>query len=910
MSEHKELLRLPRDPDEGQALLIDGHAMAYRAYYAVRDLSAPDGRPVNAVYGFLRALLGLLREFPSRRVAVAFDAGGETFRHRLYADYKATRDPMPEALASQIPLIQSVVAAMGISVVAMRGVEADDILATLAGRLAEEGIDALIVSSDKDLAQLVGHRVCLLRPAGRGSGFTRMGRDEVVERFGVAPEQIGDWLALVGDSSDNIPGVPGVGAKTATRLLQEHGSLSALLEETDRVSNQRIKERLVEHAEDAQLARRLVALDHDVPIDAAPEGCRLRDPDVEKLTALLRELAFGSLLGELGLEDDEEGLAPPPQEEGNYETILTREALSEIAERIAGRELLSIDLETTSRDPMRAAIVGIALATEAGSAAYVPVAHDALGAPKQLPLEEVLDALRGAIEGETPALIGQNLKYDLLILRRYGLEPRGVAFDAMIASHLARPEQRQHNLELIARDVLGYQVQTYEQVAGKEGAFAAVPIEAATRYAAEDADIVFRLREPLLAAVERVGATKLFREVEMPLLSVLVRMEERGILVDPAELERQGVELRKQLEIAAADLSEMAGEPFNPGSPKQVAHILFEVLKLPVLDRTKTGPSTSARVLTELAASHPFPGKLMEYRELQKLLNTYIDRLPEAIHDTTGRIHTSFHQTATSTGRLSSSDPNLQNIPVRTEIGEKIRTAFVAPKGMLLIAADYSQIELRLLAHFSEDETLIDAFSKGQDLHRITASKMFGVPEASVDSRLRAAAKRINFGIVYGISPFGLSRQLGVPRDEARAYIDRFYRTYPKVKSYMEAAVETATERGYAETLLGRRRPLPNLRSRNVAARNFDRRNAVNTPIQGSAADLIKLAMLSIDRAIESGELAADMLLQIHDELLFETRRADVADVMAAVERMMKEVATLRLPLEVHLSSGPNWGKL
>jgi len=396
----------------------------------------------------------------------------------------------------------------------------------------------------------------------------------------------------------------------------------------------------------------------------------------------------------------------------------------------------------------------------------------------------------------------------------------------------------------------------------------------------------------------------------MPLLSVLVRMEERGILVDPAELERQGVELRKQLEIAAADLSEMAGEPFNPGSPKQVAHILFEVLKLPVLDRTKTGPSTSARVLTELAASHPFPGKLMEYRELQKLLNTYIDRLPEAIHDTTGRIHTSFHQTATSTGRLSSSDPNLQNIPVRTEIGEKIRTAFVAPKGMLLIAADYSQIELRLLAHFSEDETLIDAFSKGQDLHRITASKMFGVPEASVDSRLRAAAKRINFGIVYGISPFGLSRQLGVPRDEARAYIDRFYRTYPKVKSYMEAAVETATERGYAETLLGRRRPLPNLRSRNVAARNFDRRNAVNTPIQGSAADLIKLAMLSIDRAIESGELAADMLLQIHDELLFETRRADVADVMAAVERMMKEVATLRLPLEVHLSSGPNWGKL
>ena len=911
MDDYSQLLRLSCPPDEHRAVLVDGHALAYRSYYAIRGLTTREGRPANAVYGFLRTILALLREYPSERVAVAFDAGGETYRHRMYPDYKANRDAMPEDLAQQIPRIQQLLEQLGIPVLAQRGVEADDILATLAVRQAGGGASVLIVSSDKDLAQVVDDRVSLLRPAERGSGgmFRIITSRGVEDRYGVSPPQIVDWLSLVGDSSDNVPGVPGVGEKTAAKLLKEHGSLDALLASVEGVPNRRVRESLSAHAADAQLARSLVTLQRDLPLQGRGADCRVREVQREALAASLHELGFDSLLRELNLGADDATTADAG-ERGVYRTILSETELAQLAREAAAADVLSLDLETTDLDPMRARIVGVALSLAPATGVYIPVAHDALGTPRQLACDTVLETLRPAIENDSPELIGQNLKYDLLILRRYGLTPRGVAFDSMIASHLAYPDQRQHNLGRIAATVLGYRAQSFEEVAGKNGSFASVSLEEATTYAAEDADLVFRLRDPLTQAVDAVGGSRLLCDVEIPLISVLARMEAHGMLLDPEELERQGASLRAELATAALELAEMAGEPFNPSSPKQVAHILFDVLGMPVITRTKTGPSTSARVLAELATQHALPGKLMEFRELEKLLNTYVDKLPGAIHPDTGRIHTTFHQTSTATGRLSSSNPNLQNIPVRTTAGERIRRAFIAPEGDALIAADYSQIELRLLAHFARDEALIEAFASGRDLHRWTASRMFDLPENRITDKLRSAAKRINFGIVYGISPFGLARELGVSRQEAGAYIDRFYNTYPKVREYMDRAVDEATRRGYAETLLGRRRPLPNLTSRNVPARNFDRRNAVNTPIQGSAADLIKLAMLSIDRRIEAGMVNAKMILQIHDELLFEAPHAATDEVMHAVEEDMASVATLRVPLEVHLSSGRHWGEL
>jgi DNA polymerase-1 len=541
---------------------------------------------------------------------------------------------------------------------------------------------------------------------------------------------------------------------------------------------------------------------------------------------------------------------------------------------------------------------------------YIPVGHAYLGAPVQLKLETVLASLRPFIEGEQPRLIGQNIKYDLIVLYRNGLSPRGISFDAMIASHLINPEERRHNLERIAETYLGYSMLSYTELAGKNGKISQVPVDKASFYAAEDAEIVFRVKDLLVAGLDRVGASSLFDEVEVPLVSVLARMEKNGILVDETVLSAQGRDLRARLAIIESDLYEIAGETFNPNSPKQVANILFDHLGLPVIEKKKTGPSTSARVLSELAVQHPLPGKLIEYRELQKLLTTYIDRLPEAINPDTGRIHTSFHQTSTATGRLSSSDPNLQNIPTRTEVGDRIRRAFVAPDGSLLIGADYSQIEIRLLAHLSGDEQLIAAFVEGKDLHRITASRIFAIPEDKVTGKLRNAAKRINFGIIYGISPFGLARELGISREEAKAYIDRFFAAYPQARSYMDRMVEEATKKGYAETILGRRRMLPQLAEKNVTARNFAKRNAVNTPIQGSAADLIKLAMLKLDRLIEGGTLKAKMLLQIHDELIFEAHEDDVPAASETIKKEMEGVMDLRVPLEVKVETGRNWSQI
>ena len=915
MPTYEEILRIPDRLDERRVLLFDGHSHVYRAFYGIPDLMTRAGLPVNAVYGFWRILLRTLRDYPSAYVTVVFDAAGDTFRHELYPEYKANRKPMPEELAAQFPLIERLLAALGIPTISVPGVEADDVLASISLQAAERKLTCLIATSDKDMAQVVTDRVHLLRPGGRGVDTAQQILDPagVEAKYGVPPEQIVDLLALIGDTSDNVPGVPGVGDKTAVRLIRQFGSLDAALNSADAVRNRRVASGLENHRADAELARRLICLRSDVELDEIPTACRLRGIDLDALAQVLTEMEFASALSELGLEpviSAADRPSPEPERPVTYHTLLEHDALEALAAELREADVVSLDLETTSVNPMEARIVGIALSQEPYIGYYIPIDHEGLGAQAQLPLADVVDVLRPIIEGETPGIIGQNLKYDLIVLRRHGVNPSKISFDSMIASHLLRPEERRHNLAQIAETYLGQSMLTYEEVAGKDGSFAAVPIDRATEYAAEDAEIVQRLYPPLVRDLDEGNLARLFREVEIPLVPVLARMEEHGILVDSDVLSAQGDELRTELQIVEADLMDLAGGPFNPNSPKQVGEILFERFGLPIIDRTKTGPSTSARVLSILAEQHPFPGKLLAHRELKKLLTTYIDKLPKAIHPSTGRIHTSFHQTATATGRLSSSEPNLQNIPTRTEIGGRIRAAFVAPTGSSLLAADYSQIELRLLAHFSEDERLIEAFHAGLDLHRLTASVVFGLPEEQVPDQLRNAAKRINFGILYGISPFGLARELGIPQSEAKGYIDRFFSAYPGAKGYIDRMIEQAAETGYAETILGRRRALRHLTSRNVAQRNFDRRNAINTPIQGSAADLIKLAMIEIDRWIEDGHAAVKMILQIHDELVFEVEEESLAEATAAIVERMEGVLPLRVPLSVKVASGSDWSQI
>ncbi len=916
MSTYEEILRLPSPQDESRVLLFDGHSHIYRAYYAIRDLSTPNGRPINAVFGFWKTLLHAFRDYPSVYAAVVLDAGGRTFRHDLYGEYKATRKPMPEDLSAQMPIIVDLLGILGIPVVSLAGVEADDVLATLAGHASAEGLRCLISTSDKDMAQVVNERVALVRPTGRGADAEGqvLDPDGVRRTYGVSPDQIVDFLAMVGDTSDNVPGVPGVGEKTAVELLRQFGSLDNLLASLDLVRNVRIREKLRENEAVARRAQELIRLRTDLPTAGVREVCSLRGVDVASLASFFADVGFRSALEELRLNVPRPAPeAPRPAAAApvlDYRCVLDETGLAEVTAALAGAERFALDLETTGLDPMDAEIVGIAVSPAPLLGYYIPVGHDALGAPPQLAVDRVLEALRPFIEAEAPAIIGQNLKYDITILERYGVHPSGVAFDSMIASHLVRPEERRHNLDEIARAVLGYETVTYEQVAGKNGAFAAVPVDQATRYAAEDAEVVQRLYGPLSAALREVGAARLFETVEVPLVSVLARMERNGILVDCGELAAQGDEIRKELAIVEFDLFDIAGGPFNPNSPKQVAEILFDRLRLPVRTRTKSGPSTSADVLAELAVQHPLPGKLIVHRELRKLLSTYIEQLPKAVNRRTGRIHTSFHQTSTATGRLSSSDPNLQNIPTRTEIGGRIRQAFVAPAGCVLVGADYSQIELRLLGHLSGDSELRKAFESGADLHRVTASRVFGVSEDLVTAAQRDAAKRINFGILYGISPFGLAKELGTSQTEAKAYIDRFFATYPDAHAYIETLIQRATECGYAETLLGRRRPLRDLGSKDASRRNFDRRNAVNTPIQGSAADLIKLAMIDIDRKIRDARWPAKMLLQIHDELVFEVEESAGSEVSGEIERAMRDVLELRVPLEVKMSVGRHWGEI
>jgi DNA polymerase-1 len=878
-------------------LLIDASSLIYPAFHVMGELKTSTGFPTGAIYGYARTVLMLLREYPSQYVAVAFDSRGPTHRHEKFSEYKAHRPAMDEALAAQIPKIKELTDALRLKKFEVPGYEADDIIAALVPLAAAQGLDVLIVSGDKDLLQLVGDGVRVLKP---GRDVTRdlkiLDSAGVQQYLGVRPDQVLDFLALVGDSVDNVPGVPGIGEKTAQKLLSQFPSLEALLENLDKVEPKKISEKLKAFQEQARLSRELVKL-NPPPLDVSLEECRAQPPDLERLRALLEELEFRSLLQELALAPT----VPPPAQRAPtlaLEIVLTEEQLAALIERLQSAPEISLDTETTSEDAMTAELVGISLAIEPGAGFYIPLAHSYLGAPRQLPRDLVMAKLKDILQ--TKPIIGQNLKYDAKILRRSGIELKNIVFDSMLAAYLLDPESRK-DLNELARRYLGHSVMDFSELGAAR--MDLVPIEQAARYSIADAEAVIRLKEKMLPELRSKNQEKLFYEVELPLINVLIEMELNGILLDKEILREQAKELETLATQLLQDIFRLAGQDFNPNSPKQVAYVLFEKLKLPVLRKTKTGLSTDAYVLQELASLHPLPEKLLAYRELEKLLSTYVKKLPEYINPRTGRVHTTFQQHITVTGRLSSTEPNLQNIPVRTELGGQIRKAFVAPPGRVLIGADYSQIELRVLAHLSEDPGLIGAFERDEDVHARTAATIFNIPIESVGPRERRIAKMINFGLSYGMTGYGLAQRTGLSRSEAEKFIKNYFENYPGVRAYMERVVREAEEKRYLETLLGRRRYFVELSSQT-------KREAINFPVQGTAADIMKLAMLRVYERIQSGEIRADMLLQIHDELIFEADAEAAERAAQLIKQTMESAFSLRVPLKVETHIGTNWGEI
>ena len=887
-------------------ILVDGSSYLFRAFHAMPSLTNSHGEPTGAIYGVVNMLKKLLTDYRPTRLAVVFDAKGETFRSELFREYKANRPSMPEDLAGQIGDIHSAVRAMGLPLLCVEGVEADDVIGTLARQAADEGTDVVIVSGDKDLTQLVGGRITMVDTMKDA----RYDVDGVREKFGVPPELIIDYLSLVGDTSDNIPGVPKVGPKTAVKWLEEYGSLDGVIAHADEIKG-KAGENLRANLEQLELSRRLVTIKCDVDVGQDYKALELAPRDEDALRELFARLEFKTWLSELG------GAAPDPGEdavEARYETVLSREELDAWVKRLEKSDLFAVDTETTSIDAMSAALVGISLSCEPGHAAYVPLAHDYDGAPAQLPMDAALDVLKPLLEDPVRRKVGQNIKYDMTVFANHGVALDGIAFDTMLESYVLDSTGSRHDMDTLAIKFLGYKTEKYEDVAGSgknQVTFDKVDVERATHYAAEDADITLRLHRHLMPRLEeepRLAA--LFRDIEMPLVPVLSRIERNGVRVDVDMLRRQSVELAERADAVELRAHNLAGEVFSIASPKQIQAILYDKLGLPVTAKTAKGqPSTAENVLQELAAEHELPALILEHRALAKLKSTYTDKLPELVNPRTGRIHTSYHQAVAATGRLSSSDPNLQNIPVRTTEGRRIREAFVADKGCRLVAADYSQIELRIMAHLSGDEGLKAAFAAGEDIHRATASEVFGAELDEVSDEQRRAAKAINFGLIYGMSAFGLGRQLGIDRASAQQYVDLYFERYPGVKAFMDRTREEARERRYVETVFGRRLYLPEINSANFQRRQYAERTAINAPMQGTAADLIKMAMIEVDRWIRDESPEVRIILQVHDELVLEVPEGDVEAVIDAVKPMMSGVAELAVPLVVEAGSGPNWAE-
>jgi len=885
--------------------LVDGSSYIYRAYYAIRHLSNSKGEATNAVFGFTKMLQTLIKQEQPGHLAVIFDAKGPTFRKELYAEYKANRSAMPEDLVPQIPLIKEVVRAFKLPLLELQGYEADDIIATLARRYAASGMNVTVVTGDKDLMQIVDERISLLDTM-KGK---RAREAEVIERFGVPPRQVLEVLGLAGDSSDNIPGVPGIGEKTASALIQEFGNIENLLANIDKVKGAKRQESLRQFADQARLSRKLADLVYDLPVAINYEDLAICPPDSTQLAEVYRRLEFHQLLQELDLT------ASGPKtsaDASHYQTITAEAALDTMIAQLRAAKRFAFDTETTSLRAVQAKLVGLSFSLTAGSGWYVPVGHRYLGAPEQLPLELVLKKLRPLLEDAQYEKVGQNIKYDALVLRNAGVELAGITDDCMVLSYLTHPEAKSHGLDALASDLLGHRMIPYKELTGrgqKQIGFAEVEVEKAAVYAAEDADITWRIAEKLLPELPASGAEKLYRDIEMPLVNVLTRVEWQGIRVDAQLLKRLSTEMRVDLARLETEIHDLAGGPFNINSPKQMGEILFEKLGLPRGKKTKTGWSTNVEVLTVLAEEHTIAAKILDYRSLAKLISTYTDALPQLINPASGRIHTSFNQAVTATGRLSSSEPNLQNIPIRSVEGRRIREAFLPAEGNLLLAADYSQIELRVMAHMADVAALKESFAAGEDIHRRTASEIFNVFPGMVSDDMRRQAKTINFGVLYGMGAFSLAKDLGIGRKEAQQFIDNYFARYPAVRQFMEARKAEAREHQYVTTLLGRRCAIAEINSSNGAIRSYAERNAINYPIQGSAADIIKVAMVNIDRRLRHENLQTRMVLQVHDELVFDVPAAEVELIKQLVKLEMENAVPLSVPLVVDIGVGANWSE-
>jgi DNA polymerase I len=939
--------------------LVDGYALIYRAFFALisRPLISSRGENTSAAWGVTKFLLKIVEQRRPDYLGVVFDAGTSE-RHELYPAYKATREKMPRELEASIERVREIIEAFRIPIVELQGYEADDVIGTLAEQAVGQEIETVIVSGDKDFYQLIRDGVCLLNP-GRG-GPTAVEEEWVDvrnahERLGVAPERTVDYLALIGDTSDNVPGVRGIGPKTALQLIEQFGPLEEILARTAEVTAKRAREALEQHADDARLSKQLVTIRTDLPVPLDLEALRIEEPDRPRLREIFLDLEFHTLVRDYAAPEAK----PEKKRETSYHLLTRAEQVDDLVGRVRNRGRVSVDTETTALDPMRAGLVGISIALDPGEAYYLPFGHTAGGArseergasngnlfgedgdgadeggsthdstlttqnsaPQNAPAEPqarnlpslhdpAMAPLVEMLEDEAVRKIGQNLKYDLIVLRRAGITLRGIDTDTMIASYLIDPGRREHNLDALALQHLDHTTITYADVTGKGKSqipFAEVPLEAARDYACEDADIALQLADRFLPELDRMKLTPLFRDVEIPLIEVLADMEWAGIRIDEAFFETLRARLTAKAEEVEQQIYEAAGTEFNIGSNPQLREILFERLQLPVLKRTKTGPSTDASVLAELAAQgHTLPTLLMEYRQLDKLISTYLEALPRMVNPETGRIHTSFNQTIAATGRLSSTDPNLQNIPIRTEMGAEIRRGFVPAVGNLFFAADYSQIELRILAHYSDDPAFVEAFRAGLDIHRQTAALIFGIDVSAVTRQMRDRAKTVNFAVIYGIGPFSLAQQLGVTNAEAKEFIDRYFERFPGVRRYLDEQIEKARTLGYVETLTGRRRYIPEISSKNFNIRSFGERAATNAPIQGSSADLIKMAMIEIHRALREAGSGARMLLQVHDDLLFEVPRGELDSLKELVVARMQSAAELRVPLLVETGVGENW---
>lgn len=923
---------------ENPFILVDGSSYLYRAYHAFPPLTNSQGEPTGAMYGVLNMLRSLIIQYKPSHVAVVFDAKGKTFRDELYEEYKSNRPPMPDDLREQIAPLHEMVQAMGLPLLSISGVEADDVIGTLALKAAADGRDVLISTGDKDMAQLVTPKITLINTMTN----VILGPDEVNEKYGVPPELIIDFLALMGDSSDNIPGVPGVGEKTALGLLQGIGSLDDIYQQLDNIATlsfrgaKTLGAKMAEHEKVAKLSYKLATIKTDVELDKTFDDLVVNEPNLDQLLEMFTRYEFKRWISDLQnggwlAQRSTHKVAVPytsevakPKEasisanfpvitQENYEAILTHESLVHWVELLKKAPAFAFDTETDSLNNIDARLIGMSFAIEPGKAAYIPLRHEYLDAPDQLPLDDVLTALKPILEDKNILKIGQNLKFDRGIMENEGIELNGIHFDTMLESYVLNSVSNRHDMDTLAEKHLNHKTTTFEEIAGKgkgQLTFNQIEVEQATLYAAEDADITLLLHQALYPQIEAIEPLKhVYRDIEMPLVPVLSRMERKGVLIDAQVLAVQSQEITQRLAEIEKETFALAGQEFNLSSPKQLQEILFDKLQLPVIKKTPKGaPSTNEEVLEELAHSHELPRLILEHRGLAKLKSTYTDKLPLMVNSKTKRVHTSYHQAVTATGRLSSRDPNLQNIPVRNEEGRRIRQAFIAREGFKIVAADYSQIELRIMAHLSQDKGLLDAFAQGKDIHRATASEVFGIPLEEVTSEQRRSAKAINFGLIYGMSAFGLSQQIGVERREAQRYMDLYFERYPGVLDYMERTRKQASEQGYVETLDGRRLYLPEINSKNAIRRKASEREAINAPMQGTAADIIKKAMIEVDHWI-CNECPDDvhMIMQVHDELVFEVRESYLEKANTMIHKLMEGSMELAIPLKVEVGVGNNW---